>query len=1132
MLTVVGSAQSATFTPIGDLPGGDIYSAAWGISADGTTVVGASSTASGSDGFRWRADSGISPLGLVGGAARGVSGDGSVVVGINSSQAFRWDAAGGAVLLGDLPGGATFSTAYAISADGTTIVGRGRSATGEEAFRWTTAEGMIGMGDLPGGFTSSTAYDVSADGQSIVGASYSGAGLEAFIWTPSTGMQSLGDLPGGRTIGTARGISSDGSIIVGQGSDSTSNNVAWIWDGASGFAALPLIPGAGPDHLASAVSDDGLIVVGSNYGRAFIWDATNGTQSLRDLLVGLGVDLTGWHLADATGISADGRSIVGYGTNPSGATEAFLAYIPEPIEDRNVDDPDSATYQKTDGSIVDPIRDLSGAVYPYPGPDLTPGVWWSNASLPGADLLQADLSHAQLPGVNLHGSRLDGADLSFANVMGGDLGEIDLRSCNLEQTILEESDLSGSNLSGMVLRQARMRGSNLSLANLSNAVLYEADLGLTTIRDADLSDTDLYRANLALADLTGTDLSRSDLFGANLQQANLTNTVLTGAYYGQTTFPAGFDPVAAGMLTGPRVINNGLAPPNEENVIDRPEVEFIVNNAGCNALLEYPCVSPGAPTSVLGSAQHVTVFDSSTFSGTVFSGISLRDSSKADVMLLCESCGAGAGENSTLTVNANAWIGANLGASGDAIVLAGGGRWEDVYVSGRSHVILGGGEADGAFFEVSDEALLEINQDTWDLRVSGGRAILRGEAYSGTHVEEAGTLEVHGGHLNSDRPYRLLGNRISGRMFMTSGSIGPGDFRVNGYASLSGGMILALPATDDPPDVFPGPWNFSSYESGLIEMTGGAFGEYVSLGARDASRIRLFGSSFAVDGMATPHGALPSPAGILVGTLASGDPINNAFAHRGADCGGQPCTGRILVLAPGLDWDQDAVPNPFDNCAEEPNADQTDIDDDGTGDVCFAPVDLDRDSIIDALDNCRVDPNPGQADSDSDGVGDACEKNLIFWADKGLEGCTTPPKRLPYEMVTNDLGNSDVIDRSAQPCDCFGIEYPVTPGTASVRFLHRTESGFVEEYCENVAPYALGLGPNQPICADGLDEDGLHEVMATPYDAPGCEAGGGNALPSSLRSFTMAAPEPGLAVMVGAGVSGLAGVSRRRKRSA
>ena len=127
--------------------------------------------------------------------------------------------------------------------------------------------------------------------------------------------------------------------------------------------------------------------------------------------------------------------------------------------------------------------------------------------------------------------------------------------------------------------------------------------------------------------------------------------------------------------------------------------------------------------------------------------------------------------------------------------------------------------------------------------------------------------------------------------------------------------------------------------------------------------------------------------------------------------------------------------------------------------------------------------------------------------------------------------NGDVIDRSAQACDCFGIEFPVTPGAASVRFLHRLPSGAVEEYCENVAPYALGLGPNQPICADGLDEDGLHELMVTPYDAPGCEAGDGEALASSIRSFAMAAPEPGMAVMAGVGVLGLVGISRRRASS-
>ena len=64
--------------------------------------------------------------------------------------------------------------------------------------------------------------------------------------------------------------------------------------------------------------------------RAFVWDSTHGMRELDQVLIDLGADLTGWKLFDARDISDDGLTIVGYGTNPSGFNEAWIATIPEP----------------------------------------------------------------------------------------------------------------------------------------------------------------------------------------------------------------------------------------------------------------------------------------------------------------------------------------------------------------------------------------------------------------------------------------------------------------------------------------------------------------------------------------------------------------------------------------------------------------------------------------------------------------------------------------------------------------------------------------------------------------------------------------------------------------------------------
>jgi len=154
--------------------------------------------------------------------------------------------------------------------------------------RWTQSTGMEGLGDLPGGAFGSSAIATSVDGTVIVGFGSSALGDEAFRWTLSGGMVGLGDLAGGLFQSYAQAVSADGSIVVGYGT-----------------------------------TEIGI--------EAFIWDANHGMRNLRSALVSdYGLNLDGWVLSAAFGMSQDGQSIVGFGTNPDGNTEAWMARIPEP----------------------------------------------------------------------------------------------------------------------------------------------------------------------------------------------------------------------------------------------------------------------------------------------------------------------------------------------------------------------------------------------------------------------------------------------------------------------------------------------------------------------------------------------------------------------------------------------------------------------------------------------------------------------------------------------------------------------------------------------------------------------------------------------------------------------------------
>ncbi|MBZ0268077.1 hypothetical protein K8I85_07970, partial [bacterium] len=314
------------------------------VSADGSTVVGRSASTdapSSYEAFRWTKAGGMEGLGDLGTAfvdswAQAVSADGSVVAGEGTpdsgvSLPFRWTEGTGLVALVDSSGRMTRGQAFDISDDGSVIVGVGSSPGPNQGFRWTATTGMVGLGWLPAAFQDSFAFGTSGDGGVVCGISFSGPGsdVETFRWTAATGLVGMGDVPGGIFYAIAWDVSADGSTICGAARTSFGNDEIFVWTEAGGFVLPDATHGASGGSSGEAVSADGSVVVGYGPGGPMIRDSAHGMRRLDDLLAGLGVDLTGWQLGVASGVSADGRTICGNGMNPDGHQEAWIARLPE-----------------------------------------------------------------------------------------------------------------------------------------------------------------------------------------------------------------------------------------------------------------------------------------------------------------------------------------------------------------------------------------------------------------------------------------------------------------------------------------------------------------------------------------------------------------------------------------------------------------------------------------------------------------------------------------------------------------------------------------------------------------------------------------------------------------------------------
>ena len=316
---------------------------AMSVGANGFVVGG---TFFSGGGFHWMPTGGVSEIGGL--EVVDVSRDGKTFVGTaldptgRTLQAAVWTEGRNRRLLGSVgaqrPCDLNLSSSFGTSDDGRVVVGLAWDGCAyARAFRWEESTGMTDLGSLSG--ESSRANGVSGDARVVVGWEQHATGFrQAAKWVD--GREEL--IRPGALLGEARGTNRDGSLIVGSGCEPERIGVppaAWTWTQSAGIRCFPVpTPSWALDlpyqALMVATSDDGRVMGGAlSFGldsESVVW--FDGERFfLRDYLRSHGVPdaFEGWYNTGfVTDVSADGRTLVGYGAGPN-TFQGFVVILPE-----------------------------------------------------------------------------------------------------------------------------------------------------------------------------------------------------------------------------------------------------------------------------------------------------------------------------------------------------------------------------------------------------------------------------------------------------------------------------------------------------------------------------------------------------------------------------------------------------------------------------------------------------------------------------------------------------------------------------------------------------------------------------------------------------------------------------------
>ncbi len=238
----VFDVNTESWTSLGGIGGssGSSTSSAWGISHDGTSIVGLGWVNAGSaHAIQWTAATGMVDLGsTVSGSssrANACNGDGSIVVGWqDTTTGFRQGAiwVNGVQQLLTHPNSGLASEAGCVSFDGTFVGGGGNTNNNYQAWRYSPNTGIEDIGPAPVNGWRGATTGMSDDGTTLVGfyrpwpaPATQGQG---FYYKDGVGLTDLNQLATdlgidtqGRTLALPLAVSGDGSTVVGIANDGT-----------------------------------------------------------------------------------------------------------------------------------------------------------------------------------------------------------------------------------------------------------------------------------------------------------------------------------------------------------------------------------------------------------------------------------------------------------------------------------------------------------------------------------------------------------------------------------------------------------------------------------------------------------------------------------------------------------------------------------------------------------------------------------------------------------------------------------------------------------------------------------------------------------------------------------------------